>query len=182
MSYLWSDGLARLGCAFGASVALHVALGFAIEALPWTAPGAAPRGLEYAQPLQVAIGPAAQPAAPAQTPVRQAPAAAAASRYFLARELDARPAPLERVDPAYPNDAFLRDISGRVVVRLYLQESGAVEKVLILHAEPPGYFEEAVEQAFRAARFTPAIKNGRPVKAQVVIEVRYDSPRQPLPR
>jgi hypothetical protein len=33
-----------------------------------------------------------------------------------------------------------------------------------------------VQQAFRAARFTPAMKHGRPVKAQVVLEVRYDAP------
>ena len=63
-----------------------------------------------------------------------------------------------------------------MVVRLFISESGKVEKALILHAEPPGYFEGAVQQAFRAARFTPAMKHGRPVKAQVVLEVRYDAP------
>lgn len=86
------------------------------------------------------------------------------------------------MDPVYPNDAFLRDISGRVIVRLYIAESGAVDKALILQAEPPGYFEEAVEQAFRTASFTPAMKNGRPVKAQMVIEVLYESPRRLTPQ
>jgi len=64
------------------------------------------------------------------------------------------------------------------VVRLFISESGAVDKALIVHAEPAGYFEEAVQQAFRAARFAPAMKNGRAVKAEVVLEVRYDSPRR----
>jgi protein TonB len=102
---------------------------------------------------------------------------AAPARYFLANELDAWPAPLAVVEPPYPNDAYLRNIPGTVVVRLYLDESGKVEKATTLHAEPPGYFEEAVEQAFRSARFSPGMKQGHPVKTQMTVEVRYESPR-----
>lgn len=183
MSCSWTDA-SRLGGALAASVALHLSVGGAIDALPWGGPGGAPSPPEPgAARLQVEIRVAQAAANPARQAAAEKPAKAAPSgRYYLARELDVRPAPRQRVDPAYPNDAFLRDISGRVVARLYITESGAVERALILHAEPPGYFEEAVEQAFRAARFTPAMKNGRPVKAQMVIEVRYDSPRRLAPQ
>ncbi|MDW8469907.1 MAG: energy transducer TonB [Burkholderiales bacterium] len=93
------------------------------------------------------------------------------------RELDERPKVLSPVDPPYPNDAYLRNIGGRVLVRLFIDESGAVVRAVTELAEPPGYFEEAVEGAFRAARYAPGMKGGRPVKSQLLIEVRYDPPR-----
>lgn len=176
MSSSWSNALGRLGFALTASAALHLAVGVAIEALPWQAPrgdGARPA------PARIDVRIVQQAPAAARAPARsskgEAPRAAG-ERYYLASELDARPAPREPVEPVYPNDAFLRDIAGRVIVRLFITESGEVEKALVVHAEPAGYFEQAVEQAFRAARFTPAMKHGRAVKAQMVVEVRYDSP------
>jgi len=172
-----SDALFRLGSALAASGALHLGAGMALEALPWDADGVPEhRSIREAPPLRVDFR-VAQAAAPAPGQSRESkPAAQPTERYYLARELDVRPAPREPIEPVYPNDAYLKDIPGRVVVRLFISESGKVEKVLILHAEPPGYFEGAVQQAFRAARFTPAMKHGRPVKAQVVLEVRYDAP------
>jgi protein TonB len=172
-----SEALIRLGSALAASGALHLGAGLAVEALPWDADGVAEhRPAKEAPPLRVDFR-VAQPAAAAPSESRESkPAAPRTERYHLARELDVRPAPREPIEPVYPNDAFLKDIPGRVVVRLFISESGQVEKALIVHAEPPGYFEEAVQQAFRAAHFTPAMKYGRPVKAQVVLEVRYDAP------
>lgn len=173
--------LLRLGSALAASGALHLGAGLAVEALPWSAARGEERVLVRDEPrLQVDLRLAHGPAAPAKQAKK--PASQPAERYYLARELDVRPAAQGHIEPAYPNDAFLRDISGRVVIRLYIAQSGAVEKTVIVHAEPPGYFEEAVQQAFRAARFTPAMKNGRAVKAQVLLEVRYDSPRRLMPQ
>ena len=179
MSFSSSDALIRLGSALAVSGALHLGAAIAIDWLPWSARGAtqgpqAGMGPRLQVDLRVAEGPAS-PAIPVPQG-RRAPQPP--SRYYLARELDVRPAPRSHIEPAYPNDAFLRDVSGRVVVRLFISEAGAVDKVLILLAEPAGYFEEAVQQAFRAARFAPAMKNGRAVKAEVVLEVRYDSPRR----
>jgi protein TonB len=172
-----SDALIRLGSALAASGALHLGAGLAVEALPWDANGVAEqRSVRETPALRVDFRVVqAAAAGPSQSPEIK-PAAPRPERYHLARELDVRPAPRAPIEPVYPNDAFLKDIPGRVVVRLFISESGAVEKALILHAEPPGYFEEAVQRAFRAARFTPAMKHGRPVKAQVVLEVRYDAP------
>lgn len=179
MSSSSSEALLRFGSALAASGALHLAAALGIDALPWDSSGGA-RGLpaQAAPALQVDLRVTQAAAAPAPQKRSRPPAPEAAGRYYVARELDVRPAPRSPVEPAYPNDAYLRDISGRVLVRLYIGESGAVEKAVIVQAEPPGYFEEAVQQAFRAARFTPAMKHGRPVKAQVVLEVRYDSPHR----
>ncbi len=178
MSSSSSEALLRLGGALAASSALHVVAAIGIDALRWEAPGATQRRpVHEARSLQVELRVAKAQATPARQSSTPAPPPVP-SRYYVARELDVRPAPRDPVEPVYPNDAYLRDVSGRVVVRLYIAESGAVEKAVIVHAEPPGYFEEAVEQAFRKARFTPAMKHGRPVKAEVVVEVRYDSPRR----
>ena len=105
----------------------------------------------------------------------------APTRYYPARELDVRPGIRTHVEPEYPEAAARRSLSGKVVIRLYIDEKGAVERVKTLRAEPPGYFERSAESAFRAARFTPAMKNGRPVKAQMTIEVHFDSPPPPAP-
>ncbi|MDA1116760.1 MAG: GspH/FimT family pseudopilin [Proteobacteria bacterium] len=56
-----------------------------------------------------------------------------------------------------------------------------VERVLTLHADSPRYFEEPAQRAFRAARFSPGLKNGKPVKVQMTIEVTFDSPPPPAP-
>lgn len=102
--------------------------------------------------------------------------------YFLTRELDVRPGIMTRTEPDYPEAAARRFLSGRVVVRLYIGEDGGVEKVDVVNAEPPGYFEDATVRAFLASRFSPGMKHGRPVKVQMTLEVNFDSadaPRMP---
>ncbi|HEX6692835.1 MAG TPA: energy transducer TonB [Burkholderiales bacterium] len=183
MSWSSSSALPRLGGALAASAALHATLVAGLDALPW----AAPRAARDAVRLEVALQPAPEAKVEAPSPVpplRQAavaapaplPAPAPVAPYLLSKELDVKPAAQSHVQPAYPNDAYLRDITGRVVVRLFINEEGAVEKAVIVLAEPPGHFEEAVERAFLATRFSPGMKQGRPVKVQMVVEVRYDAP------
>lgn len=104
-------------------------------------------------------------------------AAAAQPVYYPARELDVRPGIKTRVDPEYPEAAARRGLSGKVVIRLYINERGGVDRVETLRAEPAGVFERSAEKAFRAARFSPAMKNKRPVGARMTIEVRFDSPK-----
>jgi TonB family protein len=105
----------------------------------------------------------------------------ASPRYYPTRELDVRPGIKTRIEPEYPDAAARRSLSGKVVIRLYIDEKGKVERVETLRADPAGYFERSAEGAFRAARFTPAMKGGRPVKAQMTIEVHFDSPPPPAP-
>ena len=99
-----------------------------------------------------------------------------ASRYYLTRELDVRPGILNRVEPPYPEAALRRGLSGTVRVRLFINETGAVDRVETVRAEPPGYFEQSAERAFRAARFTPGKKGTRAVKSQMLIEVSFEAP------
>lgn len=162
---------------FKASAPLRAAL------RPMPAPGDAEPLVAKQQPAPAAVSPSAVSAAP---PATGEPAAAEPPRallpqphYYLTRELDVRPGIMTRVQPEYPEAAARRFLSGKVMLRLYIEENGAVERVEILAAEPPGYFEESARRAFDAARFTPGIKDGRAVRVQMTLEVSFESPSAP---
>ena len=76
--------------------------------------------------------------------------------------------------PVYPDEADRQGVSGKVRLQLKLETDGRVSGIEVLSATPPGVFDESALQAFREARFSPAQKNGRPVRALVQIEVVYD--------
>ena len=127
-------------------------------------------------PAQPAASPPTATAAPDQaTPP---PAAAITSAvdltYYTAREVDVHPRALGQVVPDYPAEADRRRVSGKLLLQLKLQADGRVSDLQVLKASPPGVFDESALQAFRSARFAPAQKNGRPVRALVQIEVVYD--------
>jgi len=113
---------------------------------------------------------AAIPAAAAVPPVPST------TFYYRTRDLDVRPGILTRVEPAYPDTALARGLSGKVVLRLYINEKGTVDRVETLNAAPAGYFEASAEHAFQAARFTPGRKDKQAVKTQMVIEVSFEAP------
>lgn len=94
--------------------------------------------------------------------------------YYSARELDVQPRARSRVDPVYPDDAVAQRMSGRVRLQLKLEADGRVSAVEVVEADPPGVFDASAVRAFRAARFSPAQRGGRPVRALLLIEVEYD--------
>ena len=84
------------------------------------------------------------------------------------------PRALREVVPDYPEDADRQRLSGKVRLQLKLEADGRVSDVDVVSATAPGMFEDSAVKAFRDARFAPAQKNGRPVRALVLIEVVYD--------
>jgi protein TonB len=98
-------------------------------------------------------------------------------RYYASRELDVRPGIRTHTEPEYPEAAARRSLSGRVLIELYIDETGTVERVAILRAEPPGVFDASVKRAFSAARFTPGMKEGRPVPVLMTLEIEFESQR-----
>ena len=197
---LFSPLSGRLAGALAASIVLHAWAAAVLDGLPRGAQRGEAAQLEAGRPkpLRVAFrsaepGPrpdVAEGEATATAP--RAPAAQAGAgttaqpglslpdpRYYTTKELDVRPGILVRVDPEYPEAAARRFLSGRVVARLLINPAGAVEKVEIVGAEPPGYFEAAAEKAFLAARFTPGMKGGRAVYVQLLLEVSFDSAPPP---
>jgi len=80
--------------------------------------------------------------------------------------------PLVRVQPQYPRRANERGIEGFVIVELTVAEDGTVppESILIIQAEPKGYFERAATKAAQKFKYKPKVVNGKPQK---VTGVRY---------
>jgi TonB family protein len=104
------------------------------------------------------------------------PSVPSSTYYYRTRDLDVQPGIMTRVEPAYPDTALARGLSGKVVLRLYINEKGTVDRVETLSAKPAGYFEASAERAFQTARFAPGRKGKHAVKTQMVIEVSFEAP------
>lgn len=160
------------------------------EDVPTLAPSEAAEALPVAEPVvppsaqpgppAAAVTAAAQPSPASAPPVAPAPVPAATIAssvdltYYSARDLDVQPRALREIVPEYPVDADRQRLSGTVRLQLKLEADGRVGDIEIVDAAPPGVFAESAIKAFRDARFAPAQKNGRPVRARVLIEVVYD--------
>lgn len=138
-----------------------------------------------ASPPPALVPPAAASPVSTAPPVSATPAPAVAINsgvdltYYSAREVDVHPRALIAITPAYPETADRKGLSGSVRLQLRLEANGQVEGLEVLSASPLGQFETAAREAFRHARFSPAMRQGLPVRALVVIEVTFDHDGQP---
>jgi TonB family protein len=154
----------RVSAAIAVSVALHTAV---LAGAPgWFSPGA-PGGEARSAPFEVRI--AGERPAPI-SPLAAGPKAAAVKGpyYFRGSELDAKPAPLTPIEPAATGKT-----AGRVIARVFINESGKADTVRIEASEPFAIFDEAVKAAFGGARYRPGMKGGRSVKSQMLVEVTF---------
>lgn len=85
--------------------------------------------------------------------------------------LDRGPRPLDAIDPAFPAAAGAR--GGTVTLRLVISDMGEVESIAVVHAVPPGLFDEAALAAFGRARFAPGLRGGIAVRSEVMYEVEF---------
>ena len=151
------------------------------DAPPLAAPPeqpAAPPAVEPEPAAEARTGESVAEPQPLSPPAAAAPAAAITSAvdltYYSVSELDVQPRPLREIVPDYPADADRRRLSGKVRLQLELEADGRLSDIEVVSATPPGVFEASAVKALREARFAPAQKNGRPVRARVVIVVMYD--------
>lgn len=94
--------------------------------------------------------------------------------YYTAKQVDVHPAASHPVTPEFPDAAAQSGIEGYVTLRLLIDDAGAVREISVVEAQPPDAFEAAALSAFRNARFSPALRNGRPVKSEVLIKVSFE--------
>ena len=67
----------------------------------------------------------------------------------------------------YPPIALRSGIEGRVVLDLFVDRTGTVQKITVLREEPEGRgFGEAAVKVFTGRKGTPAIANGEPVSCR----------------
>lgn len=97
----------------------------------------------------------------------------AAETWYTAREVDVRAEPLTEVPLRYPESLRGEAVVGKVHLRLFIDERGVVRKMQVAASEPSGMFDEAAKQAWENVSFSPAVKDGRPVKSQKLLELTY---------
>jgi len=78
---------------------------------------------------------------------------------------------MDSIVPDYPDQARRRNQEGSLKLRVKIDDLGRVRDVEVVEADLPGVFDEAALEAFRNARFQPAMKDGRPVRYQAYIRV-----------
>jgi TonB family protein len=180
----------RVPLALAASLMLHGAALALADRLPYGGQRSAPEwaqwgaGALHARLLERAEEAPAAATVPALAPTRSkqpesiarqsastVPGILSTPRYLTADELDERPQIRSHVEPAFPLDANAPE--GRVVLRLLIDESGAVDKAIVVQADPPGPFELAAVEAFTPARFSPGRKDGVAVKSSMNVELRF---------
>jgi TonB family protein len=144
------------------------------EAAPANVPSGAAEATKEStsEPLPTVTPP--RPATAAASAEEPAPGLPTAEKWYPANELDVRAEPLSNVELRYPEK--LRDamVMGKVRLRLFIDERGVVRKMQIAGSEPAELFDEAAKQAWEDVRFSPALKNGVPVKSQKLLELTYD--------
>ncbi|HEX5393866.1 MAG TPA: TonB family protein [Rhodocyclaceae bacterium] len=103
-----------------------------------------------------------------------------ASHYFDSSEVDVKAEPIELAPLVYPEAAYIRRLSGVVTVRVYISDSGAIDAVDIVSADPPDMFEMAALDALLKTRFKPAELFGHPVASVKLVSINFD-PQQDQP-
>lgn len=94
--------------------------------------------------------------------------------FYDVGEIDSPLTPIVQMHPVYPMIAKRQGIEGWVKVRFLVTETGRVERVSILAAEPGNIFDQAVIQCVNAWRFKPGTVEGVPVKVWAETIVRFE--------
>jgi TonB family protein len=176
---------ARISAAVGASLVLHAAALAVIERMPRGWQVDEPAAREFgAGVLNTRLRESSNPSQPAAlaAPPRAALGAArqpafgpvAPPLYLPASELDEKPLIRNHVEPEFPVGAMVSE--GRVVLRLFIAETGNVDEIAVVSAGPRQIFAEAATRAFARALFTPGRKDGAPVKSTMTIELLFGAP------
>ncbi len=134
------------------------------------------------QPVQE-TAPVVPPAA-APTPLPSEPTAAGPSTPFAAAVPALPPAPrnlpasavqyLEPPVPEYPRASRRLGESGRVTVRVLIDEAGVPRTVQLARSSGHSRLDEAALQAVQKARFKPYVDNGLPTAGWALIPLVFD--------
>ena len=91
------------------------------------------------------------------------------------RSVDEPPKAVSRVAPdSYPDKARKQGIEGFVKMSLLIGESGDVERVKVLEAQPVGIFDEVAVMTIRRWRFEPAVYQAQHVRVWATQTMRFE--------
>ncbi|GAA4019836.1 hypothetical protein GCM10022212_15260 [Actimicrobium antarcticum] len=108
-----------------------------------------------------------------QAPLAQAvvPGTVAPAGYLDAVLVERRPRARQELVPVYPQEAFARRAGGRVVVEVLIGANGCIDALRALDATP-GFADSALG-ALGTITFDPALLEGHPVAARMLVELVY---------
>lgn len=86
--------------------------------------------------------------------------------------VDTQPQLKSRVEPVYPREALAKGTEGKVWVKILIDTTGRPDQAEVLKSEND-IFNESSLTAARQWRFTPAMKDNRPVAVWVTVPFRY---------
>ena len=100
--------------------------------------------------------------------------------FYPTNQLSKRPQPLGSADLDAPEISLIV-ASGRMILKLWIDESGEVVDVDIEKTDLPAAFSRTAQAAFKRLRFTPGERGGVRVGSVMRIEVNYDDGRVAAP-
>lgn len=92
---------------------------------------------------------------------------------FTTKEVDQRARVLEKPEPSYTESARTFGVRGTVVLRAVFSKTGEVTRVEIVKRLPHGMTERCLIAA-RAIKFSPAMKDGKPVSTFMRLEHNFN--------
>jgi TonB family protein len=95
------------------------------------------------------------------------------NRIFSGREVNSKARVLSKPEPQYTEEARKNQITGTVVLRAVFTSGGQVTNIRSVSGLPYGLTERAIAAA-RQIRFTPAMKDGRPVSMYIQLEYNFN--------
>lgn len=82
-----------------------------------------------------------------------------------------RATPIVRIPPQYPQGALARDIEGWALVEFTITQTGTVNDIKIIDAEPKNTFDRAARRAMERWKYQPKMVDGKAVAQHNMREV-----------
>ena len=94
-------------------------------------------------------------------------------RLYRAKEVDVKLRILQKPEPQYTFEARQEQVSGSVILRAIFSATGEVKSIYVVKGLPHGLTERSIEAA-RMIKFTPAMKDGKPVSIWMQLEYNFN--------
>lgn len=94
--------------------------------------------------------------------------------YLSAADLEEKPYPREPVIVPYP-EALLGKAKGAVVLLLYVDSSGTIDRIDVDRSDVPIEFERSAIEAFQSVQMSPGLAGGIATRAKIKILVEFES-------
>src|SRR5712692_3246823 len=95
-------------------------------------------------------------------------------RYFETWEVDVPARVINDVILHYPPFAYQEHVSGEVKLRLFINQVGEVDEAAVIASDPKEIFDAAAVAAAKQLRYSPALKDGAPVRTTKTVAIIFD--------